>query len=46
MFYGIIVMIIVICLGAYISTKLKGDSLYLCGFIIGYIIGLISNIIT
>lgn len=46
MFYGILAMLIVICLGSFISTKLEGNKLYLCGMVVGGLIGIISNIIT
>jgi hypothetical protein len=46
MFYGILLILVVTCLGTFISTKLEGNKLYLCGMIVGGLIGIISNIIT
>jgi hypothetical protein len=45
MFYGILAVLILICLGWLINTKVKNDTKYLLGFIIGVAVGLVSNIL-
>jgi hypothetical protein len=45
MFYGILVMIILVCLGGYINTKVKNETKYLLWFIIGATVGLVSHIL-